>query len=225
MEKSRKVLIWDTSSLSHAFEDYSHSCASAYMSQMNKIEKLLRRGLSPEVKEEIWRIVKRALLRRHESEHLSRTLLSRCDDEDYTCYIPEAVYNEIYASRRMFEIMKVLRPQYRIDVERRYRGKAKGFSEFFKAELKVDKVSPTIRYILHRIARKYGYEISHKRGKGKIHIADLDALALTIEREGTLVTADRNLYEFTKRAKREIQREIYRRFGRIVDFDVIYTMG
>lgn len=222
MQMAKKVLIWDTSSLSHAFEDYSHSCVSAYMSQKGKIERLLLKLKLSE--EEAWNMVKNALLRRHESEYRSRMLLSRCDDVDYSCYIPEAVYNEVSASRRMFDIMKVLRPQYRREVEERYKGKAKGFSKYFKAELKVDKVSPSLRLLVHNIARRHGYKIGYKRGRGWLHIADLDALALAIERGGTLVTADRNLYEFAKKAKRDIQQEIFRRFRKIVDFDVIYTM-
>ena len=171
-------LVWDTSSLSHALEDYSHGAVSAYMSVRSGA--LRRRYFIT------WERVKNALLRRHRSEHESRRLLTSCDGVTYTCSVPVEVYRELERSPRLRRTARVVFGEAR-DVEAEYyrvNRLAYGFSKVFRPRLGILRVSPTYVRIVEGAMVELGI---------RVHYADVRALALALERGATLVTGDRNL--------------------------------
>ena len=175
-------LVWDTSSLSHAFEEYSHSAVSAYMSERKKA---LRKKYIV-----TWEDVKEALLRRHRSEYESRKMLSLCDGETYTCYIPEEVMEELRRSRRILHSARVLLDPYSVEEEYVRKNRlAEGFARVFRPRLIIERAP---RSYVRRVI-----EASRQLGI-KIHYADVYALALAMAKGATLVTGDGRLAELAK---------------------------
>ncbi|RLE86436.1 MAG: hypothetical protein DRJ67_07230 [Thermoprotei archaeon] len=157
-------LVWDTSSLSHAFEEFSHAAASAYMRM---------RGART------WRKLKGLLLKRISSEARSRRLLLDCDVNE--CLIPLGVYREVAADPHFTDSLDLL-TGYGRRVEERYKEKdIAGFAATFKPRLVIKTVRPSlVDYVLVR-AREMGLDISR---------ADAEGVALAIEQGAVLVTAD-----------------------------------
>jgi len=174
----KRELIWDTSSLSHALEDYSHGAVSAYMSVRRSA--LKRRYFIT------WDRVKRALLRRHKSEYESRKLLTSCDGYTHTCTIPLEVYRELIRSPKLRRIARVVLGELE-EVEREYyrvNRMAYGFSKVFKPRLGISTPSEESVKRVRRAMEELGI---------RVHYADVYALALALDRGATLVTGDRNL--------------------------------
>lgn len=174
--------MWDTSSLSHAFEEYSHSVMSAYMSEHKKA--LEKRYFVT------WEDVKRALLRRHRSEYESRRMLSLCDGEAYTCYIPEEVRDELRKSSRIWHSAMVLLDPYRVEEEYVRKNRlAEGFARVFRPRLIIERAPMSYVRRVIEASRQLGI---------RVHYADVRALALAMAKNATLVTGDRRLAELAR---------------------------
>jgi len=175
-------LVWDTSSLSHAFEEYSHSAVSAYMS-------VRKRALEKKYFV-MWDDVKKALLRRHDSEYESRRMLTLCDGETYTCYIPEEVLDELRRSPRALHSAMTLIDPYRIEEEYVRKNRlAEGFARVFRPRLIISKAPMNYVRRVIEASRRYGI---------RIHYADVYALALAMSKNATLVTGDRRLADLAR---------------------------
>ena len=172
--RSDDVLVWDTSSLSHGFEGFSHAAISAYMEM-------------PEPR--TWERLKKRIQRRIESESTSRKLLLRCDRA--RCIIPLSVYRELEADPHYRDSLDVL-TGFGWRVEEKYvrrksgRGSPAGFSRVFKPRLQIRKPrGELVDYVL-ATAKRLGLRISR---------ADAEGIALAMEENGVLVTADRRQAE------------------------------
>jgi len=176
--KPDDTLIYDSSVLSHAFEEFSHAAVSAYMEM-------------PEPR--TWTRLRERLLRRFESEHLGRRLLLGCDT--MTCIIPASVYDELSADPHYADSLDIL-TGFVYRVEEKYvrrksgRGNPVGFSKVFKPRLIVKKPDPALVSYVLASAERYGYRISRQ---------DAEGIALAIQIGGVLVTADRNQAELADR--------------------------
>ena len=169
-----EILVWDTSSISHALEEFSHSVMSAYLQ------------LSPPKN---WSKLKTAILRRFKSEYLSRNLLIKCDTN--TCFIPNSIAQELARDPYYKDSMNILLGRGYL-VEEKYvrrksqRGSPIGFSQVFKPRLHVRDPDPVLVNRILTYASRLGIKVSEQ---------DVTALALAYELGGILVTADRRLVE------------------------------
>jgi len=174
------VLVWDTSSLSHAFESLSHTIMSAYMS-------LRERGHVPS-----WEDFKASVLRRLGSGAVSRLLLLYCDKAE--CVAPNSVWEELGRSAGFSDMLKALDSPRMLEkdyIQRSKRSDATGFSEAFEIKLKKEPVNSRIEPVLREVeeeASLLGLNLSR---------ADLEgvAVALYYTRLGVntyLVTSDKN---------------------------------
>ena len=168
------VLVFDTSSLSHGFEEFSHAAISAYM----------------EMKEpRTWEGLRRRLERRFESEHVTRRLLVLCDK--LKCLIPYSAFRELRADPHYSDSLDIL-TEYGWRVEEKYvrrkseRGSPIGFTRVFKPRLRIKMPSRDLVSYVLSTAERLGLRISRE---------DAEGIALAMEEGGVLVTTDRNQAE------------------------------
>ena len=168
------TLVFDTSSLSHAFEEFSHAAVSAYMEMKPPRE---------------WERLKERLERRFSSEFTTRKLLLKCDR--MSCLVPRGVVEELSRDPHYQDSLDILLGRgWRVEekyVKRRSgRGDPRGFTETFKPRLTVE--SPPqklVEYVL-QAAERMGKQISRE---------DAEGIALALHTNGILVTADRKQAE------------------------------
>jgi len=171
-------LVWDSSVLSHSFEEFSHATMSAYMEMSEP---------------RTWDRLKRRLLRRFESEHLGRRLLLNCDI--LSCIVPESVYRELYEDPHYRDSLDIL-TGFGYRVEERYvrrksgRGSPHGFSRVFVPRLHIEKPRQDLVDYVLAMATRYGYRVSR---------VDAEGIALAIQENAVLVTSDRNQAELADR--------------------------
>jgi len=193
-------LVWDTSSISHALEDYIHSIASAYMHSKRRARDTPK-----------WGDVYKSSVRRHSSEFIARLLLTGCDDEKFECYIPEAIRDELLKDKHFEMIIKALTSlEGKREVEEYYKEvlaeekkeDITNFSEVVRTNLKVGRPTPSSRSLVTREALRRGLirELSSQ---------DLEAIALSLDLNAVLVTADRRM----------------RDLARVLGVPTIYTIG
>jgi len=168
-----RKLVWDTSSLSYALEDLKHAAVSAYTG----------------TKKKTWSVVEKRLARRIGAEYESRELLLECGS-NYYCEAPPPIFKELEQSKTMREVMDLLTPGGKIQVEKSYGVKAKGFSKVFRPTLHRKSVDPGIIRMVEQVARKMGLNTSKQ---------DITAVALAYQDNATLVTADRAMQKLAKR--------------------------
>jgi len=163
--------VWDTSSLSHAFEDLTHAIGSAVTYCAGKarcnIERFLRR--------------------RFRSEHDARNLLLDCDEN--TCYIPVDISRELMRNPQMRDELEFLAYGDETEIIRRYGRRARGARRLFKPKLKVKPVKDEYFVDVVNVARKHGIVVSEQ---------DMKAIALAYQEGATLVTADRRMKELAE---------------------------
>ncbi len=164
-------LVWDTSSLSHAFEDLTHAIGSAVMYCANKVRC----------------DVKTFLRRRFRSEHSSRDLLLTCDENE--CLIPEEINRELRRNPQMRDEIQFLVEGDITEFMKRYGVRARGARMLFKPRLKSKRVSTRTFLEVKSVAERNGIRISD---------ADMKAVALAYEEGATLVTADRRMKELAE---------------------------
>ena len=164
-------LVWDTSSLSHAFEDLTHAIGSAVMYCSGRIKC----------------DVKKFLRRRFHSEHDAKELLLGCDEN--VCIIPEEINKELKRNPQMRDELEFLVYGDETEMVKRYGGRAKNAGRIFKPRLKVRKVKPQYFRDVASLARRYGVNISEQ---------DMKAIALAYQEGATLVTADRKMKELAE---------------------------
>lgn len=168
------VLVFDTSSLSHAFEDFSHATISAYM-EMDEPRTWIR--------------LKHRILRRIGSEATTRRLLLDCDS--MRCLVPQSVVNELREVPRFEDSLNVMFGMA-YEVEQKYvrrrsgRGNPVGFSTVFKPRMEVATPRKELVDYVLAVAKRHGIKISR---------ADAEGIALAMETNGVLVTADRKQAE------------------------------
>lgn len=168
------TLVFDTSSLSHAFEEFSHATVSAYMEMKPPRE---------------WGRLKERLERRFGSEYLTRRVLLKCDRA--TCVVPQGVVRELSEDPHYQDSLDILLGRgWRVEekyVRRKSgRGDPRGFAETFKPRLKVDSPPPGLVDRVLRFAERMGKNISRE---------DAEGIALALYTNGILVTADRKQAE------------------------------
>jgi len=168
-----RKLVWDTSSLSYALEDFRHAAVSAYTG----------------AKKKTWPVVEKRLARRIGAEYEARELLLECGT-DYYCEAPPPIFQELEKSRTMSEIMDLLTPSGKIQVEKAYGVKAKGFSKVFRPTLHRKSVNLGVIRMVEQVAKKMGLNTSRQ---------DITAVALAYQDNATLVTADRAMQKLAKR--------------------------
>ena len=143
------------------------------------------------------------LLRRIGSESTSRRLLLGCDRA--RCIMPSSVYRELESDPHYRDSLDVL-TGYGWRVEEKYvrrksgRGSPAGFSRVFKPRLLIRKPRRELTDYVLTTAEMLGLRISR---------ADAEGVALAMEENGVLVTADRR------------QAEVANKLG----LRVIYTIG
>lgn len=200
MQERIKRKVWDTSSLSHAFEDLAHASVTSYAEANRKFD--FRLLPSPEK----WMVLKRRLWKRFKSEHQSRLLLLECDETE--CLIPPSVLQELLAEPRIHD-QTVLLTHGGEDLEYAYmkkRGLSVGFSHVFRPSLTVKHPSPVTTEKVALVEKKMveSGELPHHLSR-----QDLDGIALALDTNGTLITADRNQCLLAKK----------------LGVNVIYTIG
>jgi len=164
-------LVWDTSSLSHAFEDLTHAIGSAVTYCAGKVRC----------------DVKRFLRRRFRSEHDARDLLLDCDVN--TCIIPTDISRELMRNPQMRDELEFLVYGDETEMIRRYGRRARNAGRLFKPRLKVKPVKDEYFMDVVRVARKNGINISEQ---------DMKAVALAYQEGATLITADRKMKELAE---------------------------
>jgi len=163
--------VWDTSSLSHAFEDLTHAIGSAVMYCAGKMKC----------------DIKRFLRRRFRSEHDAKELLLDCDEN--VCFIPEEINRELMRNPQMRDELEFLVYGDETEMIRRYGRRARNAGRIFKPRLKVRRVKPEYFRDVVSVARRYGINISEQ---------DMKAIALAYQEGATLVTADRKMKELAE---------------------------
>jgi hypothetical protein len=165
--------VFDSSSLSHAFEEFSHSVASAYLEMREPRE---------------WYRLKPRILKRFSSGSITRRLLMFCDM--FRCLIPHSVLNELQQDPYYKYSLDVLLGGSEIEFKyAKARGDIRGFSKVFKPRLIPVRVRKDILDFVISKAKAYGYDLS---------IQDLEGIALAIQENATLVTSDRKQMELAK---------------------------
>lgn len=160
-----------------------------------------------------WERLRGRIQRRIESEHVARKLLLRCDRT--RCIIPLSVYRELEADPHYRDSLDIL-TGYGWRVEEKYvrrksrRGSPTGFSRVFKPRLLIRKPRRELVDYVLATAEMLGLRISR---------ADAEGVALAMEENGVLVTADRRqaevadklglrvLYTIPRRTRREVRAE------------------
>jgi len=166
----RDILVWDTSSLSHGFEEFSHAVMSAYME------------MKPP---KTWSRLKERIGRRFKSENMARNILLQCDT--MKCLIPSSIFRELSKDPYFKDSLNALTDKYVL--ERKYmrrisgRGTPLGFSYVFKPSLIVDEPRKDLVDYVKAVASRMGYRISHQ---------DAEGIALAMQNNAVLVTADKN---------------------------------
>jgi hypothetical protein len=169
-----ETYVFDSSSLSHAFEELSHSVASAYLEMREPRE---------------WYRLKPRILKRFSSSSVTRRLLMFCDM--FRCLIPHSVLNELQQDPYYKYSLDVLLGGSEIEFKYvKARGDIRGFSKAFKPRLIPLRVRKDILDFVSVKAREYGFEGLSKQ--------DLEGIALAIQERGTLVTSDRKQMELAK---------------------------
>lgn len=172
------VLVFDTSSLSHAFEGFSHAAISAYLEMGNP---------------RVWGRLKARLARRFGSEEIGRKAILRCDTN--RCLMPVGVYKELRAVSAFSESLDVVTTGGQ-NVVRRYvtrksgRGNPIGFPTVFKPRILIKEARKDLVDYVLATARMMGKNISRQ---------DAEGIALAIETGGILITADRKQAEVADR--------------------------
>lgn len=183
-----EVVVFDSSSLSHAFEDFVHAVVSGYAEAKSS-----RRGGDGSLVEAF----KRAFGRRLVSESASRRFLLECDVKK--CVVPESVYDEV-CSKRKFRVPMRMFVEGGRNVESMMAGRVRfvhGFSRAFTHRIEV--VSPP-EEVVRRVAEVARRLAEERTIKGKVSGADVDGVALALHTNGLLVTADRNQCVLAKKA-------------------------
>lgn len=166
-----KKYVWDTSSLSHAFEDLTHAIGSAvsYCSKRKQCD------------------IKRFLSRRFRSEYDAKELLLNCDKS--ICIIPEAIDSELMKNPQMRDELEILVNGEEGEMIRRYGRKVRNAAKLFTPRLKVRKASQTYYRKVVAAAKKHRIKISEQ---------DMKAIALAYQEGATLITADRKMKELAE---------------------------
>jgi len=163
--------VWDTSSLSHAFEDLTHAIGSAVMYCAGKVRC----------------DVERFLRRRFRSEHDAKELLLDCDEN--ICFIPEDIRKELMRNPQMRDELEFLVYGDETEMIKRYGRKARNAGRIFKPRLKVRNVKPEYFREITSVAKRHNIRISEQ---------DMKAVALAYQEGATLVTADRKMKELAE---------------------------
>lgn len=168
------TLVFDTSSLSHAFEEFSHAAMSAYMEMRPP---------------KTWNVLKWRLERRFGSEYLTRRLLLRCDT--VSCLVPYGVVEELKRDPHYEDSLDILlglgwRVEEKYVKRKSGRGNPKGFANTFKPRLTAKEPPPKLVEYVLGVAERMGKRISRE---------DAEGIALALHTNGILVTADRNQAE------------------------------
>lgn len=165
-------IVFDTSSLSHAFEDFTHSLYSA-ISYCIKLEK---KGKSCDIKE--------FLRRRSSSTQRTRSMLLDCDVNE--CIVPTDIVEELKVSPLMRDEVEILVHGDLYELRRRY-----NLKERFNVPFRLKAVSVSDRDFeqVKSFAKSRGYNISDQ---------DIKAVTLAKVSKAKLVTADRRLSELAK---------------------------
>lgn len=174
--RMRDVLVWDASSLSHAFEDLGHAAISAY-GEMKPPKN--------------WPRLAHRLERRFRSEYLSRRLLLICSK--LTCIIPSSVKRELERNPRFRDSLLVVTGNaWQVEsfyARRTKRSDVQGFSMVWRATVKEERPSPEAINYVRRVAERLGIMLAE---------GDIEGIALAWEKRGILVTADRRQAELAR---------------------------
>jgi len=171
MEK--KKLVFDTSSLSHAFEDFTHALGSA-------LSYCLRKRISAHECD-----VSRFVKTRARSTKTTRELIMDCTKD--ACMVPTAIVDELMKSPQMRDEVELLVYRRDLELKRRYGITAKGFNLPKLSDAPVP--HPALEKV-REVAKREGCAVSEQ---------DMSAIALAMLHGATLVTADRRMYELAKK--------------------------
>jgi len=182
--------VWDTSSLSHAFESFFHASASAYVNVAKKFKIV------------DWDLVKRSLRIRLESESNARRLLTLCDNVEGVCLVPREVFHEVKRDKWIWEngAKIVFTDQGKVEVEKWYSkwwSEIAGFSKNFKLKIHVKDVDLKLYQQLYMKARSLGFCVG--TSPTCISETDFKAVVLAYQENATLVTADRKIAELCRK--------------------------
>jgi len=170
MEKRK--FVFDTSSLSHAFEDFTHAIGSA-------LSYCLKKRIEASVCD-----VSRFVKTRAKSTRTTRELIMSCTKD--VCMAPTAIVDELMKSPQMRDEIELLFYGRDTELRRRYGITARGFNLPKLSDIPVPRSA--IEKV-REVARKKGYSISEQ---------DMSAIALAMLNGATLVTADKKMCELAR---------------------------
>jgi hypothetical protein len=173
----RKKYVFDTSSLSHAFEDFTHSLGSV-------IGLCIEKGIPPEKCD-----VPRYIRNRAKSTGDTRKLLTECVTE--ICLAPTKILNELFRNPQFRDEADLLFYGRDRELTRRYRVSAKGY--------KLPKMSdvPVPQSMIQKM-REHAVRILGVKDARRVSDQDLSAVALAMMENATLVTADWRMHKIAK---------------------------
>ncbi len=161
-----KKFVWDTSSLSHAFEDLTHSIGSvaSYCYGKGRCD------------------FKRLLRGRYRSAYDAKNLITDCDEN--TCLIPNEIYNELIRNPQMRDEIEFFVNGDETEMIKRYGIRARNVTKMFKARLKKTPVKPEYFQKVVKVAKELDLNVSEQ---------DMKAIALACQENAVLVTADNKM--------------------------------
>jgi len=173
----KKKYVFDTSSLSHAFEDFTHSLGSV-------IRLCIEKGIPPEKCD-----VPRYIRNRAKSTGDTRSILTECVTE--ICIAPTRIVDELLKNPQFRDEADLLFYGRDRELTRRYSVSAKGY--------KLPKMSeaPVPQSMVLKM-REHAVRILGVKDARKVSDQDLSAIALAMMENATLVTADWRMHKIAK---------------------------
>jgi len=173
MNAERKKYVFDTSSLSHAFEDFTHSIASA-------MGYCIKKGLRPEECR-----LSELVERRASSAMATKKLIMRCIEN--ICLAPVQIVDELMKNPQMKDEVELLVYGRDAEIRRRYGFSVKGYKLPRISDVPVS--ADAVRKV-KSLAVMENLSLSEQ---------DLSAIALAMTQNATLVTADTAMCRFAKK--------------------------
>jgi len=169
----RKKYVFDTSSLSHAFEDFVHSIGSA-------AKYCIQKGIKPESCN-----LHELVSRRADSTRDTRKLIMQCIEN--ICLVPHQILDELMKNPQMRDEAILLFYGRDVEIKRRYGFSIKNFKlpKLFDVAVSEDAVRKVKSVVITE--------------KLRLTEQDIFAIALAMSQNATLVTADSGMCKLARK--------------------------
>jgi hypothetical protein len=173
----KKKYVFDTSSLSHAFEDFTHSLGSV-------IRLCIEKGIPPEKCE-----VPRYIRNRAKSTGDTRRILTECVTQ--VCLAPTRIVDELSKNPQFRDEIDLLFYGRDRELAQRYAVSARGYMLPKMSEIPVP-------HSMVLKMREHAVRILGVKDARRVSDQDLSAIALAMMENATLVTADWRMHKIAK---------------------------